>query len=291
MKYAAIASFVGMHSVALMCRTLGVAPSGYYAWKQRPVSTRRRADVVLTLHVRAAFQASYRRYGSPRIHAGLCADGVRVGRKRVARIMRQEKLCARPRRRFVSTTQSRHDEPIAPNIVARDFETSTPDRVWVSDLSYLHTQTGFVYLAVVIDLFSRRVVGWAVSRNLDVGVAVTALRRALALRSPLAGLIHHSDRGVHYACGAYRKLLDANAITQSMSRKGDCWDNAVAESFFSSLAFELEFDASWYDVHAVERDLSAYIDGFYNPRRLHSHNDFVSPIDFERGFLQQRVAA
>ncbi len=289
MKYALITELKGTHSVTLMCRALGLAPSGYYAWKHRPTSTRQRADRVLSLHVRAAFQASYRRYGSPRLHAELRAAGHRVGRKRVARIMRQEGLCARPRRRFVSTTQSRHDQPIAPNVVAREFETSAPNQVWVSDLTYLRTQAGFVYLAVVIDLFSRRVVGWALSRDLAADVATEALRRALALRTVRAGLIHHSDRGIHYACAAYRAILDKNAIVQSMSRKGNCWDNAVAESFFSSLGFELEFESNWSDVHAVEDDLVEYIDRFYNPRRRHSHNDFLSPIDFERQFLQEQV--
>lgn len=291
MKYAAIAAEVGTYSVTLMCRTLEVAPSGYYAWKKRPLSARARADRVLTAHVRAAFQANYRRYGSPRLHAALRSSGHRIGRKRVARLMRQEGLRARPRRRFVSTTQSQHDQPIAPNVVARQFETTAPNQVWVSDLSYLRTQTGFVYLAVIIDLFSRRVVGWAVSRDLAVGVAIKALHRALALRPPSPGLVHHSDRGVHYACGAYRAVLDKFAITQSMSRKGNCWDNAVAESFFSSLGFELEFEANWYDVGAVERDLVEYIDNFYNSRRLHSHNDFLSPIDFERRFLQEQRAS
>jgi putative transposase len=289
-KYAAIAAHVGTHSVALMCRALGVAPSGYYAWKKRPPSERTRADRVLTVHVRATFQASRRRYGSPRLHRELRTAGHRVGRKRVARLMRQEGLCARPRRRFVSTTQSRHDQPIAQNLVARKFETTAPNQVWVSDLTYLRTQTGFVYLAVILDLFSRRVVGWAVSRELTVAVAAEALRRALALRPAPAGLVHHSDRGVHYACSAYRAVLDGHAITQSMSRKGNCWDNAVAESFFSSLGFELEFDANWYDLRAVERDLVEYIDQFYNSRRLHSHNDFVSPIDFEQRFLQEHRA-
>jgi len=289
-KYAAIAALVGQHAVAFMCRVLDVAPSGYYAWRRRSPSERKRRDRVLTVHVRAAFKTSGRRYGSPRVLVDLRAAGHHVGRKRVARLMRQEGLCARPRRRFVATTQSRHDQPIAPNLVARQFERTAPNQVWVSDLTYLRTQTGFVYLAVVLDLFSRRVIGWAVSRDLAVGVAVQALRRALALRPAPTGLIHHSDRGVHYACAAYRSVLDGNGITQSMSRKGNCWDNAVAESFFSSLGFELEFDANWHDVHAVERDLVEYIDGFYNSRRRHSHNDFISPIDFEHRFLQERVA-
>jgi putative transposase len=290
-KYAAIAVHVGLFSVALMCRMLGIAPSGYYAWNERSPSRKSVRDGVLLVHVRAAFKASRRRYGSPRVHADLRAAGHRVGRKRVARLMRQDGLRARHRRRFVHTTQSRHKFPIARNVIAREFEVSAPNQVWVSDLTYLRTQTGFVYMAVVLDLFARRVVGWAVSRNLDAGIAVEALRRALALRPAPAGMVHHSDRGIHYACTDYRAVLASHGITPSMSRKGDCWDNAVAESFFSSFGFELEFDANWYDEHDVERDAAEYIDGFYNPRRRHSHNSYLSPIDFEHQFVQQENAA
>ena len=291
MKYAAIAAHVRLFSVAFMCRVLGIAPSGYYAWLQRSPSKKAMRDDVLLTHVRAAFKASRRRYGSPRVHADLRAAGHRVARKRVARLMRQDGLRARHRRRFVRTTQSRHKFPIARNVVARQFEVSAPNQVWVSDLTYLRTQTGFVYMAVVLDLFARRVVGWKVSRDLDAGIAVEALRRALALRPAPRGLIHHSDRGVHYACADYRALLESHGIKPSMSRKGDCWDNAVAESFFSSFGFELEFDANWRDVHDVERAAAEYIDGFYNPRRRHSHNSYLSPIDFEYQFVQQAEAA
>jgi transposase InsO family protein len=290
-KYAVIDAHLGEFSVVRMCRLLGVTPSGLYAWRRRPPSERMQRDQALSTHVRAAFNASKGRYGSPRVHAQLRAAGHRVARKRVARLMRDDGLRARPRRRYVVTTQSRHSHPIARNLVKRKFDVTAPNRVWVSDLTYLRTVTGFVYLAVVLDLFSRRVVGWKVSRDADAGLAVEAVRRALVLRSPPYGLIHHSDRGVHYACSEYRALLDGNGITCSMSRKGDCWDNAVAESFFSSLAFELERDARWHDVHDVERDMVEYIDGFYNTRRLHSHNRYLSPIDFERGFSQERNAA
>ena len=291
MKYAAIAAHVALFSVALMCRVLGVAPSGYYAWRERPPSKRSSRDEAITTHIRAAFTASRRRYGSPRVHAELRASGHRVGRKRVARLMRHAGLRARARRRYVVTTKSKHKHPIAPNVVARNFEVTAPNQVWVSDLTYLRTETGFVYLAVVLDLFARRVVGWAVSRDLDAGIAVEALRRALAVRPVSVGMIHHSDRGVHYACADYQARLDGNRIRPSMSRKGNCWDNAVAESFFSSLAFELEFDARWYDVHDVERDMAEYIDGFYNSQRRHSHNHYLSPVDFERQFCQERTAA
>jgi putative transposase len=290
-KYAAIAAHVRLFSVAFMCRVLSIAPSGYYAWLKSSPSKKSMRDDVLLTHVRAAFKASRRRYGSPRVHADLRAAGHRVARKRVARLMRQDGLRARHRRRFVRTTQSKHKFPIARNVVARQFEVSAPNQVWVSDLTYLRTQTGFVYMAVVLDLFARRVVGWKVSRDLDAGIAMEALRRALALRPAPRGLIHHSDRGVHYACADYRALLESHGIKPSMSRKGDCWDNAVAESFFSSFGFELEFDANWHDVRDVERAAAEYIDGFYNPRRRHSHNSYLSPIDFEHQFVQQADAA
>jgi putative transposase len=290
MKYAAIAACVAEYTVALMCRVLGVAPSGYYAWCKRPVSDRAKRDEVLAVHVRAAFKASKGRYGSPRVHAELHAEHG-IGRKRVARLMRADGLRARPRRRYVVTTQSRHKHRISPNLVAREFAVASPNQVWVSDLTYLRTMTGFAYLAVILDLYSRRVVGWKISRDADAGVVLEALRRALVVRTAPTGMIHHSDRGVHYACGDYRKMLDAHNITSSMSRKGDCWDNAVAESFFSTLFFELERDARWYDVHDVERDLVEYIDGFYNPRRRHSHNQYLSPVDFERRFPQEGIAA
>lgn len=291
MKYAAIAANAEQFPVTLMCRALGVAPSGFYAWRRRPVPERVVRDRALAAHVRAAFAASRKRYGSPRVHAELRAQGHRVARKRVARLMRLDGLRARPRRRYVTTTQSKHKHPVAPNVVARRFETAAPNQVWVSDLTYLRTTAGFVYLAVVLDLFSRRVVGWSVSRDGDAAVAVEALRRALAVRAAPAGMVHHSDRGVHYACRDYRAALAAAGITSSMSRKGNCWDNAVAESFFSSLWFELECDARWHDVDDVERDLVAYIDGFYNRVRRHSRNRYLSPVDFERRFLQERKAA
>jgi putative transposase len=289
-KYAAILKYVGQFSVVLMCRALTIAQSGYYAWLERSPSKKSARDSILLVHVRASYKASRRRYGSPRVHADLYAAGHRVARKRVARLMRQDGLRARHRRRFVHTTQSRHKFPIARNVVAREFEVSAPNQVWVSDLTYLRTQTGFVYLAVILDLFARRVVGWAVSRSLDAGFAVEALRRALAVRPAPAGMVHHSDRGVHYACTQYRELLASHGITPSMSRKGDCWDNAVAESFFSSFGFELEFDANWHDEHELERDTAEYIDGFYNPRRRHSHNRYLSPIDCELQFMQQEIS-
>jgi putative transposase len=262
----------------------------HYAWRLRGPSKKVARDTVLRAHVRAAFKASRRRYGSPRIHAELRSTGHAVARKRVARLMREDGLRARPRRRFACTTQSKHKHPIAPNVLARNFEVTAPNQAWVSDLTYLRTNAGFVYLAVVLDLFARRVVGWAVSTELDASVATEALQRALAVRNVQAGLVHHSDRGVHYACAEYRAALAGRSIKPSMSRKGNCWDNAVAESFFSSLGFELEVDAHWSDVHDVERDLVEYIDNFYNSTRRHSHNRYLSPVDFELEFLHTGTA-
>ena len=192
MKYAAVVAQVSLFSVAFMCRVLGIAPSGYYAWLERSPSKKLVRDGVLLAHIRAAFKTSRRRYGSPRVHADLRGAGHRVARKRIARLMRQDGLRARQRRRFVLTTQSRHKFPIARNVVARDFEVSAPNQVWVSDLTYLRTQTGFVYMAVVLDLFARRVVGWTVSSDLDAGIAVEALRRALALRPAPAGAVPYA---------------------------------------------------------------------------------------------------
>lgn len=287
MKYAAISALVPQHPVRFMCRLLGVTPSGYYRWRNSPDSAHAQRDRTLRVHVRAAFATSHRRYGSPRIHSVLRQDGMPVSRKRVARLMRAEGLVARSRRRFVSTTHSRHDQPIAPNLLQRQFSVDAPNRAWVADLTYLRCATGFVYLAVVLDLFSRRVVGWAVSESLTADISTTALRRALALRPVKPGLVHHSDRGVHYACDAYRRLLGRYQITQSMSRKGNCWDNAVAESFFSSMAFELEYVSNWRNALEVERSVATYIETFYNPRRCHSHNRFLSPVDFERAFREE----
>lgn len=282
MKYAAINAHCATYPVALMCRVLEVAPSGFYAWRKQPTPARRRRDHVLGVHVRAAFAASRRRYGSPRVHAELRAAGHHVGRKRVARLMREDGLVARPQRRFVATTQSRHDSPIAPNLLERRFEVDAPNRVWVADLTYLRCTAGFVYLAVVLDLFSRRVVGWAVSTSLTAAVATKALQQGLILRSPPSGLIHHSDRGVHYACDAYTTLLAAHRITPSMSRKGNCWDNAVMERFFLNLKMERVWQRDYANHAEATRDVTEYIVGFYNNVRLHSKLGYLSPTAYER---------
>jgi transposase InsO family protein len=228
-KFAFISEEKVAFPIAVMCRVLVVSPSGYYASQGRPPSARDRRDKELAERVSAVHLGSRRRYGSPRVHAELQATGQRVSRKRVARLMRESDLAARTRRRFRKTTDSKPSFPIAPNVLERDFTAAGPDEAWVTDITFLWTAEGWLYLAVILDLFSRRVVGWATSRNVDRHLALAALDMALTNRRPTAGLVHHSDRGSTYASGDYRTALEARGIQCSMSRKGDCWDSRRRE--------------------------------------------------------------
>jgi len=290
-KFAFISEEKVAFPVAALCRLLAVSPSGFYAVQGRPRSPHARRDDKLTEQVVGAHAASKGRYGSPRVHAELKAAGERVGRKRVARLMREKKLTARTRRRFRTTTDSKHGFPIAPNVLERDFTTSAPDRAWVTDITFLWTAQGWLYLAVILDLFSRRVVGWATSQNVDRHLALAALDTALARRRPAAGLVHHSDRGSTYASSDYRKALDARGLECSMSRKGDCWDNAVAESFFSTLKRELEGIDDFESRAGATLSIADYIDGFYNIQRRHSAINYTSPVEFELIHSVKRAAA
>jgi putative transposase len=290
-KYAFISQEKVAFPVAVLCRVLSVSTSGYYASLRRPPSLRARRDRELVDKIRRSHFASKRRYGSPRVYADLQAEGQRVGRKRVARLMREQRLVARVRRRFRTTTDSKHAFPVAPNLLARDFTATAPDQRWVTDITYLWTQQGWLYLAVILDLFSRRVVGWATSPNVDRHLALAALDMALVKRRPPAGLLHHSDRGSTYASHDYRRALAARGFRCSMSRKGDCWDNAVAESFFATLKREMD-RADDLPSHSVAALLvGEYIDGFYNVRRRHSAIDYCSPIEFELLHSVKRRAA
>ena len=281
MKFAFISEEKVAFPVAALCRLLLVSPSGYYASRGRPASPRAHRDEDLAERIRTAHVASKRRYGSPRVHAELKANGQRVGRKRVARLMREKRLVARMRRRFRTTTDSKHRFPIAPNVLGRDFTAPGPDRVWVTDITFLWTKQGWLYLAVILDLFSRRVVGWATGQNVDRHLALAALDLALAKRRPGSGIVHHSDRGSTYASTDYRKALKTSGIECSMSRKGDCWDNAVAESFFASLKREIEDIDDFETRTGANLAIGAYIDGFYNIQRRHSSLNYTSPIEFE----------
>jgi putative transposase len=267
--------------VAVLCRVMAVSPSGYYASLGRPVSPHRRRDADLSKRVAAVHVASKRRYGSPRVHAELQATGHCVGRKRVARLMRENALVARARRRFRTTTDSKHTFPIAPNVLERDFTAHAPDQAWVTDITFLWTNQGWLYLAAILDLFSRRVVGWATSQNVDRHLALAALDMALVQRRPAAGLVHHSDRGSTYASTDYREALESRGIECSMSRKGDCWDNAVAESFFATLKREMENGDGLESREVATLSIREYIDGFYNFQRRHSAINYNSPVEFE----------
>ena len=291
MKFAFIAAREVAFPVNAMCRVLGVAKSGFYAWAKRPKPEREKQDERLALTVAAVHKRSRNTYGSPRVHEELKARGIRVGRKRVERLMRESGLQGRRKRRFKHTTDSRHSGPIAANVLARHFRVNEPNRAWVTDVTAIATGEGWLYLAPMIDLHSRRVVAWAVSESNDTDLALASLRAALKARRPPPGLLHHSDRGSPYASEDYRAELRTHGVRRSMSRKGDCWDNAVAESFFATLRAEL-VDHERYPSHAAAtRSIGDYIDNFYNVERRHSHCDYLNPIEFElRSKLQPIVA-
>ena len=288
MKYAFILASTVAFPVTLMCRVLGVSTSGFYGWKVEPVSKREQRDATLRANVRAVFDASRQTYGSPRVRAELRADGKTVSQRKVAELMKEDGLVARRKKRFRATTDSKHDDPIAPNVVERDFVTEEKNDTWVTDVTAIFTRAGWLFLAVMLDLYSRRVVGWATSSTNDRFLALDALRDALTKRRPLIGLIHHSDRGSPYASADYRAELVRFGIVPSMSRKGDCWDNAVAESFFSTLKTELGADRIYASHDEAAATIGEYIDNFYNTTRRHSHLGYLSPIEFE---LRSQVAA
>lgn len=263
------------------CGMLGVSQSGYYAWKGRPASRRQCEDMVLLAHIRNAFALSNETYGSPRMTRDLQDDGFAVGRRRVARLMRDNGLQARRKRRFRRTTDSRHAWPIAPNMLDGNFTAERPNEKWGVDISYIWTTQGWLYLAVVLDLFARRIVGWAVSDRLKKDLALEALRKAVALRQPPPGLIHHSDRGSQYCSIDYRAALKKIGAIASMSGKGNCYDNAVVETFFKTIKSELVWRTVFQTRRQAETEISYYIDGFYNPVRRHSTCDYQSPIRYE----------
>lgn len=282
MRFGFIATEKACYPVALMCRVLHVSRAGYYAWRQRPLAARALADQSLTLEVAAIHAASRGRYGSPRVHAELRGRGQRTGRKRVARLMRAAGLRARERRRFRRTTDSNHRMAIRENLLARRFTVPAPNISWATDITYLWTPEGWLYLAVMLDLFSRRVVGWSISERLERGLALDALKMALEDRRPAPGLLHHSDRGSQYASHEYQVVLAEHGIVSSMSRRANCWDNAVAESFFASLKMELVYRSRWRTKAQARSALFEYIEVFYNRRRRHSALGYQSPAEFEK---------
>ena len=290
MRFGFIAAEKAAFPVQRLCRRRPVSRAGFYAGPARPPAPRAREDERLGLEIAAIHGESRQRDGSPRIHAELADRGCRTSRTRVARLMRVRGLVARRRRRFRVTTQSRHPFPIAPNVLARQFEWARPDQAWVTDITYIPTGEGWLYLAVILDLCSRVAVGWAMSERITDDCTLDALGMALARRGPPPGLLLHSDRGSQYASGDYQKVLAENGIVCSMSRRGNCWDNAVVESFFATLTIELVHDATWTTRAAACRELFEYLELFYDGQRRRSALGHLSPRAFERRREQVAVA-
>jgi len=287
MRFAFIAVHTPEFHVTTMCRVLQVKKAGYYAWLSRPASRHAEDDAQLAEVITLIYTKARRRYGSPRVHEELKAQGYSHGEKRVARIMQEEGLRAKAPRRFRVTTDSKHAHPIAPNLLDRQFAVKDGaglDRVWIGDITYLTTREGWLYLAIILDLASRRVIGWAMRHTLEGALTRDALLMALTGRRPEPGTLHHTDQGSQYAAGDYQDILIEHAMDCSMSRVGNCWDNAVAESFFATLKRELADDADWATRDDARTAVFEYIEVWYNQQRRHSSLGYLTPAAFE---LQQ----
>jgi putative transposase len=282
MKFGFIEQQRGVHGVGKVAKILGVSRGGYYAWRCRAPSERTRVQEELVGRIEGIQQEVKYRYGSPRMTCELRRRGVRVGHNRVARLMRQQGLGARCRKRFRSTTDSKHNLPIAQNLVNRGFQVAEANRVWVSDITYISTAEGWLYLCTVLDLNSRKVVGWSMSPRMKSELVVQALMMAVLGRRPPEGLIFHSDRGSQYCSHVFRRWTNRYGMRQSMSRKGDCWDNAPAESFFNTLKGELYGHRAFRSRQEARTAIFEYIEVFYNRVRLHSSLGYMSPVDYER---------
>lgn len=281
MKYAYIHGERRNHSISRLCRVLRVSEQGYYQWRRRPVSRRAERDKELLSQIRTIHAESKQSYGRIRIERELRESGIRTSQKRVARLMNQGKLRAKAARKFRVTTRSAHGREVAPNLLERNFHADAPNKVWVGDITYLWTKEGWMYLSVFLDLYSRTVVGWALSRRLTTDAVVLSLQKAIARRRPQPGLIVHTDRGVQYTAKALTRELNAIDAKQSMSRRGDCWDNAVAESFFHSLKVEAIYGETFETRRKMEYEVFDYIERFYNRKRRHSAVGYLAPIEFE----------
>ena len=289
MRFAFIQAHARIWHVTTMCRVLEVSRAGYYDWRARPLCERVKDDRVLTAKIREIQAQVKQRYGRPRVHQELRALGFRCGKHRVGRLMREANLPAKSAPAFrPPTTQSKHGEPVAPNVVDRQFSPASnpvPDGTWAGDITYVPTQEGWLYLAVLLDLATRRVVGWAFGARIDQGLTLAALRMALARRAARGG-VHHSDRGVQYAARAYRQLLAQAGFTASMSRVGDCWDNAVVESFFATLTKELLADGVFATRDAASAALFEFIEIWYNRQRRHSTLGYLTPVEYEQQLMK-----
>jgi len=276
--------------VRVVCRVFGISPSTYYSWERKQQSERARRDGELLASIRRIFAKFRGRYGAPRVHNELVGEGISVSRKRVARLMREAGLKAKGRRKYKATTDSNHALPVAPNLLDRDFATERPDMAWVSDITYLWTRQGWMYLAIIVDLYSRKVVGWSLAERMTAALVCNALDAAVRLRRPEPGLIFHSDRGSQYASAAFRRRLWRYQMRQSMSRKGNCWDNAVAESFFATFKKELVRNRVFESRAHARSDTFEYIEVFYNRQRAHSLLGYATPNAFEDCFEKKNAA-
>jgi transposase InsO family protein len=275
-----------------MCRLLSVSPSGFYAWLRRKPSERAERDVALASNIVAIHKESRGTYGSPRIHSELRDQDISVSRKRIARLMRENGVVGCQPRRTQKTTDSAHTHPVAENVLNREFNVDAPNTAWVTDITYVWTHAGWLYLAVIIDLYSRRVVGWSMADHMRTELVTGALNMALGQRTLSLPLIHHSDRGSQYASDEYRRALSQNGITCSMSRRANCWDNAVAESFFATLKAELIHRRQWPTREMVRMAIVEYIEVFYNRKRRHSSLGYSNPVAYEKAFqTDTKVAA
>jgi putative transposase len=291
MRFAFIHAEKANFSVSALCRNLRVTRQGYYAFASRPPSSRMSREQVLRERVAEVHAESGKRYGSPRVLRALRRGGFRVGKRRVERAMRSLGLCARQPRRFRVTTAADPRHAVEPNVLDRQFSAERPNQRWVTDISYVWTDEGWCYLAVVIDLFSRAVVGWALDADLSTALPLAALHMALQRRRPdAAGLLHHSDRGCQYTSAEYRAVLAKHGLSVSMSRKANCWDNAVAESFFSTIKAELIRGRRWRGRLELRSAVFEYIELFYNRRRLHSSLDYRPPIEVENDYTAAQAA-
>jgi len=282
MRYQFIREHAAQFPITQLCDVLGVSRSGYYAWGTRPVSARAQEDARLLERMTTIHTKSRQTYGHRRLHADLRQAGETCGKGRVARLMRQGKLVARLRRKHRKTTDSAHQEPVAPNRLDRQFAVTAPDQVWVSDITYIATWEGWLYLATVMDLGTRQIVGWSMGTTLERSLAINALIDALQRRRPAPGLLHHSDRGSQYASRDYQQLLATHGLICSMSRKGNCWDNAPMESFFHSLKTELIYGAVYRTRAQARQEIFEYIEVWYNRQRLHSALGYLSPMQYEQ---------
>jgi putative transposase len=281
-KYAFVQEHHRRWPVGVMCRVLRISRSGYYGWTRRTPSRRQRRQEELLTKIRKAHEVNRELYGSPRLHRALLIDGELVSRNTVARLMRKAKIRAKQRRRFVPrTTDSTHQKPVARNVLDRDFTAKEPNCKWAADITYIRTGQGWLYLAAVLDVYSRKIVGWSMADHMESELVIGALRMALHHRRPGGGLLHHSDRGVQYASEDYMYLLQSYNIQASMSGKGDCWDNAVMESFWATLKTELIHLQNYETNSEARASIFEYIEVFYNRKRLHSSLSYVSPESFE----------